>query len=168
MVKKTLIITVLLAISLSLTAIVSAATVNDILQSLRDAGVPEVYVLQAESYMADKTVSATTADAIIVHINNAAAIANGETKLSQLTGEQKSGILVEINAACALLNLTASYTDKALTVKDSTGNTVLYLSADDAIKQTGYDYNLILYGFAIILVAGVSAVVFSRKSAYQK
>lgn len=168
MLKKSIIISVVLVASLTLGAMASAATVNDILQSLRDAGVPEVYVLQAESYMAGKTVSAATADAIINHINNASGIADGEKKLSKLTGDQKSGIMTEISAACALLNMTASYSDKALTVKDATGNTVLYLSSEDAIKQTGYDYSLILLGLAIMIVAGVSAVVLSRKSASQK
>ncbi|MBN1623874.1 MAG: hypothetical protein JW903_05865 [Clostridia bacterium] len=163
--KKTILIVAIVIMLMSFTATASAATVSDILQSLRDANVPEVYVLQAESYMADKTVTSATADAIIVHINNAAVIADGETKLSQLTGEQKSGILTEISAACALLDMTASYVDEALTIKDSTGNIVIYLSAEDAIKQTGYDYNLILYGLGILMIAGISIIVVKKKLA---
>ncbi|MCD6321833.1 MAG: hypothetical protein J7L77_02290 [Clostridiales bacterium] len=159
---KTIIIIALIILLMSFSITASAATVNDILQALRDANVPEVYVLQAESYMAGKTVTPAIADAIIVHINNADTIAAGETKLSVLNSSQKNDIMIEIAAATALLDLTVSYVDETLTVKDDSENIVGILSLEDAIKQTGYDYNLILYGVALFLLTGV-AVIATRK-----
>ncbi len=160
--KSILIVVVSVVILLAFSITASAATVNDILQSLRDAGVPEVYVLQAESYMADKTITSTTADAVITHITNAATIADGETKISVLTGEQKSGIAVEFAAACALLNLRAEFGDHNLTVYDESDNIVFIVTSEEAIKHTGYDYNLILYGFILLALSAASVFVTKR------
>lgn len=158
--KKTVIILVIaLVLVMSFSISASAATVNDMLQALRDAGVPEVYVLQTESYLADKTLSSATIDAVLVHINNAKTIAAGETKLSMLDSSQKNDIMIEINAATALMGMTVQYVDQTLTVKDSTGNIVGILSLEDAIKQTGYDYSLLLYGFVLLALTGSTAII---------
>ncbi|HPJ21404.1 MAG TPA: hypothetical protein PLP30_05510 [Clostridia bacterium] len=166
--RKSLAIVVSVIILVAWATTASAATVNDILQALGDAGVPEVYVLQAESYMADKTISPATADAVIVHINNAAAIADGETKISALSGEQKSDIAVEFAAACALLNLRAEFGDHNLTVYDDSDRIVFIVTAEEAIKHTGYDYNIAIYGALILLLAVISIFVVKRIPAARK
>lgn len=78
---------------------VSAASESDIIATLNDAGVPTVYVTQAENYLRANDVTDAEADQIISHINNAAAIANGVTDLSQLSQEQLQAILAEATAA---------------------------------------------------------------------
>ncbi|MDO8686346.1 MAG: hypothetical protein Q7J78_06730 [Clostridiales bacterium] len=150
-----------------MSAVVSAATVNDIVAALKDAGVPEVYVTQAESYLNSRTVTSEQADAVIEHILNAKTIANGVTELSKLTVNQKTGILEEISQAVAQLDLTASFSNGVITIKDADSNTVFSVSSSDVIKQTGYDYSPILVGLAILLIAGIAGV-FVRRSLRQE
>ena len=149
-----------------LVSIVAAATVNDIVTALNGASVPEVYVLQAKSYLDSRTVSSAQADQVIVHINNAKAIAAGETKASKLTATQKSGILQEIIAAAAVLNLQATYANHTLTVKDSSNKIVFTVSSAEVIKQTGHDYSIALFGLGfLLLAAGAGFVLYKKASA---
>ena len=155
--KKTLtalILVFVLVASLAMT--VSAATIADVVTALEGAGVPDVYVTQAESWLTSKSLSSAQLDGLVAHINAAKTIAAGETKISELTSAQRIGIRDHVLAAATDLGLTASYTNKVLTIKDGTA-TVFQVSYADAVKQTGYDYSIILIGLGLLALAGVAA-----------
>ena len=166
--KSFFVLVIALVMIMAFSITVLAASSSDIIQALKDANIPDVYISQTESYMVDKVVSSDTADAIIVHINNARSIANGETKLSKLSSDQRSAIIAEIIAAAKLLDLTASYTNQVITVKDGSENTVFTVSSDNAIKQTGYDYSIILRGLIIVTLAGVAAIATKKILSYNR
>ncbi|MHB1484479.1 MAG: hypothetical protein ACYCYI_07410 [Saccharofermentanales bacterium] len=146
---------------MSISTISSAATKSDIVTLLRNSHVLEVYVAQAESYLNSITVTSAQADAVIEHINNANAIVGTKTLLSELTSVQKAGILAEISAAAVHLNLTVTISSGSLIVKDASMNVVysVNLSSSDLIKQTGFDYSIILFGMAFLMLAGVAGIV---------
>jgi len=156
--KKTLtaiILVFVLVASLAMT--VSAATVADVVTALEGAGVPDVYVTQAESWLTSKGLSSAQLDGILVHINAAKTAAAGETKISELSSAQRIAIRDHVLAAATELGLTATYTNKVLTIKDGT-STVFQVSYTDAVKQTGYDYSIILIGLAVLAAAAAAAL----------
>ena len=158
----TMILVVLLMVG-GMTAAVSAATIQDVVDALTDGGVPEVYVLQAEAYLEDRGLTSAEADQLLIYIGNAVEIADGETQLSQLTSAQNAAIFEEIKDAAALLNLTVTYDNEVLNVKNASNQIVFTVSKDAAVKQTGFDYSIVLYGLAFLLLAGVSGLVIARK-----
>ena len=158
----TMILVVLLMVG-GMTAAVSAATIQDVVDALTDGGVPEVYVLQAESYLEDRGLTSAEADQLLIFIDNAVEIADGETQLSKLTGAQNSAIFDEIKDAADLFDLTVTYDNEVLNVKDESNQTVFTVSKENAVKQTGFDYSIVLYGLAFLFLAGVSGLVIARK-----
>lgn len=142
-------------------ATVMAAPADDIMTALEATDAPDVYFPQVEAYLNSITISPAQATAVITRINNADTIANGVTKFSKLTKAQASAILAEISAAAQVLSLTATYNGSTLYIKDATNKTVFTVSDSDVIKQTGYDYSIVLAGAALIILAG--AVVFMNR-----
>lgn len=144
---------------------VSAASENDIVTALNNAGVPAVYVTQAENYLKANDVSEAEADQIIGHIKNAAAIANGVTDLSQLTQEQLQAILTEATAAAAVIGLTLTLEDGVVTFYDTANSIVAQFSlSGNEVKQTGSSYIYLVSGLVLLVAAAGSAVLLKRKS----
>ena len=145
---------------MSLTSIASAATTADIVTLLNKSAVLKVYVSQAESYLNSRTITSGQADAIISRINSVNTIVGDKKKLSDLTSPQKLAILNEFTAAGLVLDLAVTYNSGVILVKESgtSGRTVFTVAYPTAnlIKQTGFDYSIALYGFAMILLAGVA------------
>jgi len=162
---------VILVTMMTCAAVVSAATESDIITALKSAGVPASYIASAESYLAksDVVLTAAQSDAIIVDINDAVAIAAGQKSYSKLTGDQKSKIAAEITDAAKILGMTTSYSSTAgLSIIDSTGKVLITVNTEDAVKQTGFDYTIVIVGLALIGTAGVSAVVIRKVTRREK
>lgn len=144
---------------------VSAASENDIISALNNAGVPAVYVTQAENYLKANDVTDAEADQILTNIKNAAAIANGVTDISQLTQEQLQAILSEATSAASVLGLTLTLSDGVVTFNDASNNTVAQFSlSGNEVKQTGSSYIYLVSGLSLLVAAAGSAVVLKRKS----
>lgn len=146
-------------------SVVSAAPVDDVITALEDANVPAAYVEQARSYFAANPLTAEQSAAIVANIEAAADIADGETKLSALTDAQVTAIMTEIKEAAQEVGLTASYDNGTINVKDATGKLIISESGAGAVKQTGFDYSIVLFGLAGLVIAGASALVIKRKLA---
>ncbi|MDN5372951.1 MAG: hypothetical protein PWR19_1997 [Carnobacterium sp.] len=144
---------------------VSAASENDIITALNDAGVPAVYVTQAENYLKAHDVTDAEADQIIVRIQNAAAIAGGVTDLSKLTQDQLQAILAEATAAASILGLTLSLEDGVVTFFDAGSSVVAQFSlSGNEVKQTGSSYIYLVAGLGLLVAAAGSVVLLKRKS----
>lgn len=157
-------IMVILVTMMTCAVAVSAATESDIITALKSAGVPASYVATAESYVAksDVTLTAAQSDAIIADINGAVAVAAGETSYSKLTVDQKTKIAAYITDAAKILGMTTSLSTAGLSIIDSTGKVLITVNTEDAVKQTGFDYTIVIVGLALIGTAGVSAVVIRK------
>lgn len=144
---------------------VSAASENDIITALNDAGVPAVYVTQAENYLKANDVTEAEADQIIEHIKNAAAIANGVTDVSKLSREQLQAILSEATSAAAILGLTLTVEDGVVTFYDAANSIVAQFSlSGNEVKQTGSSYIYLVSGLGLLVASAGSAVLLKRKS----
>lgn len=163
--KKVMILFVVMIVILGLSTAASAATLSDVVTALNNAEVPAVYVSQAEAYFNANPITSAQADSLIAHINAAAKIANGETSMTKLTGTQVSEILDEVSGAAKVVGLTAAYSgDETVGIFDSTGKLVFAIAktstpATSAIKQTGFDYSMVLAGLAMMLLAGSISIV---------
>lgn len=155
----------ILVIVMSFTAVVSAAPVDDVIKALQDAKVPAAYVEQARSYFAANAITADQATAIVANVKAASTAAAGKTKLSELSDAQVTAIMTEIKEAAQVVGLTASYDNGTINVKDSTGKLVISESGAGAVKQTGFDYSIVLFGLAGLVIAGASALVIKKKFA---
>ncbi|MHB1454505.1 MAG: hypothetical protein ACYCYM_11205 [Saccharofermentanales bacterium] len=157
-------VTVILMISCFATA-ASAATVSDVVAKLRDSNVKEVYVLAAESYLNTLTLTSAQCDEIITRINNTNAITGTREELSELTTAEKQAILVEFAAAGTALGLTVTVVDGDVTVIDGEDRTVFYADGPDVVKQTGFDYSIVLYGLAALVLAAAITVALRKTRA---
>lgn len=163
--KKILSILALAVLFFGTSTSVSAASENDILTALNDAGVPAVYVTQAENYLKANDVSEADADQIIEHIKNAAAIAAGVTDPSKLSRAQLQAILAEVTAAAAVLGLTLTIEDGVVTFYDAAGKIVAQFSlSGNEVKQTGSSYIYLVSGLGLLVAAAGSAVLLKRKN----
>ena len=157
--KKLTALLMIAILVLTMGAAVSAATEADIISALQAANVPAVYVSQAQSYLAANEVTAAQADEIIANIEKAKAVAGSETKIANLSTSQINQIGTYVNNAAQVLEMKAVLPkDGTVGIYDSTGKLVFAASKGNAVKQTGYDYSLVLSGFLTVLLAGVTAV----------
>lgn len=169
--KLIALLTVTLMTVLAFAAPVSAAAQeSDITAALKNAGVAQTYISQAESYMAQEGVNLTEVQitGIVTDINDAVAIAAGQKDYAKLTSAQKSGIALEIAHAASLLGLTSKY-DKTngVSITDSTGKVLISVTSAN-VKKTGFDYTLIFAGVAVMVTAIISAFVLRRVSGSRK
>lgn len=145
---------------------VSAASEGDIVTTLNDAGVPAVYVTQAENYLRANEVTEAEADQIVQNIANASAIAGGATSLDQLSQDQLQAILSEATSAAAVLDLSLAVDGGVVTFYDATGSVAAQLSlSGNEVKQTGSNYIYLVGGLSLLVAAAGSAVVLKRKYA---
>lgn len=118
--------------SLSLIIPVKAASLSDneqaIISALSQNSYSAGYTTQLTNYFLQDgvNVSESEANSVIANINNAISIANGATKVSQLTSSQKESLYSELTAACSTLNLkvTIDKNSDTIIITDSSGNTI--------------------------------------------
>lgn len=150
---------------MSFASVTSAATKADIVTALNNSHILNVYVAQAESYLNSVTVTSDQADQVIALINHVNATVGTKTKLSELTSVQKQSILTDFTAAGVVMGLTVVYNSGNIVVKNSSNQQVFTVSTTtgNIIKQTGFDYSVVLYGLAILMLAGVSGLVIRKR-----
>jgi LPXTG-motif cell wall-anchored protein len=161
--KKILSVLAIALLFLGFSTSASAASENDIITALNNAGVPAVYVTQAENYLKANDVTAAEADQIIASIKRAAVIAAGVTDPSKLTQEQLQAILSEVTAAATVLGITLNLADGVVTFADADNKIVAQFSlSGNEVKQTGSSYTYLVSGLAL-LVASVGSVFFIKR-----
>lgn len=166
--KKILVLALsaIMVFAMSITAF--AATENDIIEALRNAGIAQQYITQAEKFLADNDVSATQADAVITQINAAKTTAKGATTLEAMTADQKAAIIENIKAAATAVGATATIdtvkNEVTISKVDAAGKTNVYVASANVGQPTGvstYATVTVIAGLAIALVA--CGVVVSKK-----
>lgn len=152
--KKMIILFITLILVLSCSIFVSAAAEEDVLQELKDLEIfNDTYLLQAESYLARNPITSEQADKIIEKIQNVKTILGGKDSLSELTIDQKKEVFTEFYDAGMIIDLKVSFDGKAVLITDSSERTVLLVDQGSAVKQTGHNYIILLYGAAALLCA---------------
>ena len=167
--KRAAVILTSILLILTLGGTVSAYTAEDVFTALEEANVPEVYVLQAEAYFETHPMSETQANLIMQYIDAALVIADGKTKVSELTSTQRGEIFQELVMAGQVFSLVVTYEGAtnyekgAVYVRDTGNNNIFIVSAEDVIKHTGFDYSIALYGLLFLVLAGAAGAVVYRR-----
>jgi hypothetical protein len=91
-------------------------------------------------------------------IDEVLATTGDKIRLSQLNSRQKLAILEYFTEAGQVLDLEVVYDDGDIIVTDKDNKQVFYVNKADIIKQTGYNYDIALYGMALLLLAGLAGV----------
>lgn len=167
--KLTAVILVSILLILSLGGAVAAYTADDVFAALEDANVPEAYILQAEAYFEANPMTEEQAGVIMEHIDAALVIADGKTKASELTSTQRGAIFQELVKAGQALDLVVTYEGVTnyekgtVYVRNQAGDVVFMVTAEEVIKQTGFDYSIVLAGLGVLIVAAGVAVLLRRR-----
>jgi ABC-type transport system substrate-binding protein len=163
----TLMLTAVILFSMAATAF--AASNDDVITALKDAKIPETYIIQAENYLKTRELTSDEVGAVITQINKAAAVMDeaGTKDVTKLSSENKQEILAIVADAGEAVGVTVSIkksSNGTYTVigTDASGKEVANFTAKE-VKQTGIDYTVLLLGAALILAAIGSTVVVKRQ-----
>ncbi len=168
--KITTIIILTIVLTLSLIATVIAAPNDDVIQALKDAGVPETYIIQAENYFKTTELTQAEADAAIVQINIVNDILEDAKveDLTELSDAEKQQVLAAVMDAGEAINLEVQVkknSDGTYTISavDESGDEVAVFTSDE-VKRTGGDYTLLFMGAGLLLLAIGSTFVIKKKA----
>lgn len=163
-----LVLTASLVFGTSVTAF--AAPNDDVIQALKDAKVPQTYLIQAENYLKTTTVTAAQATSVKSEITKAADVvkAAGTTDLTKLSDAQKAQVLAAVSEAGKDLGLTVNVTKASngayvIAAKDATGKEVVNFTGNQ-VKQTGVDNTILALGAFMLVAAAGSVFVVKRVS----
>lgn len=149
---------------------VFAAPNDDIISALNSNGVPQQYVIQAENYLKNHTLTASQASAVIGEINKAGAIMNaaGTKDLSKLKSSDLQSIFqcAKNAAAAAKLNIEADKdsSGKIKIVVMNTNGTVAADFSPSGVKQTGLDTSFLYKGGILIAASALLSLFLKRKA----
>jgi len=161
---------------LSLVMVVGAASAalaapnDDVISSLKANHVPNDYIIQAENYLKNHTLTKSQADAVIVQIEKANDImeAAGTKNYEKLSQSQKSEIIKAINAAADAIGLEVTIDEQAnehyhFVVRDNSGKIVADFTSS-SVKQTGLNNSLIFGGMLLLVLSAGSFVVLRKRA----
>lgn len=161
---------------LSLVMVVGAASAalaapnDDVISALKANHVPNDYIIQAENYMKNHTLTQSQADTVIAQIEKANDImeAAGTKNYEELSSSDKNAIIKAINTAADAIGLEISVQEQAneryhYVVKDSSGKIVADFTSS-SVKQTGLN-NSFVFGGMLLLVLSAGSFIVLRKRA---
>lgn len=161
---------------LSLVMVVGAASAalaapnDDVISALKANHVPNDYIIQAENYLKNHTLTQSQADAVVDQIEKAndIMVAAGTKNYENLSSADKKAIINAINAAADAAGLEVTVDEQAsehyhFVVRDSSGNIVSDFTSS-SVKQTGLD-NSIIFGGMLLLVLSAGSFIVLRKRA---
>lgn len=158
----TLVLSLVLVFAMSITAF--AATEDDIIKALKDAGITGEYLAQAEAFLADNDVTAASADTVIAEINKAKETAGGTIDVASLSADKKNAIKNNVTTAAAAVGATVEFKadSKEVVVTSSTGKT--YKAEVQPVKATGASTTATVAGIAVLAMGLVACgVAVSKK-----
>lgn len=147
-----------------------AAPNDDVISALKANHVPNDYIIQAENYLKNHTLTASQADAVIAQIEKANSImeAAGTKNYEKLSSSDKNAIIKAINAAADAIDLEITVQEQAneryhFVVKDSSGKIVADFSSS-SVKQTGVNNSVIFAGMLLLVLSAGSFIVLRKRA----
>ncbi len=148
-----LVLSLIMMLAMSITAF--AATEDDIINALKEAGVPDTYVDLAEQYLANNDVDAEQADAAIAEIKAAKETAGDVTDVTKLDADQKAAIIKNVEAAGSAIGATVTVDTKDNTVTITDPNQKTYTVEEEPVKSTGVS---VYATYAVVAVMAMALV----------
>lgn len=160
----TLVLSLVLVLAMSITAF--AATNDDVLKALKNAGVSGDVYGQAEAFLADNKLTDEELTAVKGYVESAAKTANGVTDVTKLTAEQKDAIKSDIQAAAASIKsvkVTVSFDTASNAVTVKAGDKT-YTAKTNPVQATGVSTTATVAGIAVLAMGLVACgVAVSKK-----
>lgn len=165
---STLVLSLVMVVGVASAAL--AAPNDDVISSLKANHVPNDYIIQAENYLKNHTLTKSQADAVIVQIEKANDImeAAGTKSIGELSYSQQEALANCVYAAGDAVGLDVSLTKLSngsikVTAKDASGKTVIDFTSS-SVKQTGLN-NSFVFGGMLLLVLSAGSFIVLRKRA---
>lgn len=166
---------VALSVVLCMNMTVSASANDDVINALKAAKVPSIFLIKAENYLNSASTTpltdaqATAVKSEIAKVQNVMTAAN-VTDLSKLSQADKNTVIAAITAAGKDVDLNVSIKKQAdgnflVAVTDKNGKDVVEPFTSNQVKQTGVDNTLMVLGFALIVLSAGSLFVAKKARA---
>jgi hypothetical protein len=163
----TLFLSAALVLGTSVTAL--ADSNEDVIKALKDAKMPETYIIQAENYLKTRELTAEEASAVKAQIVVADKVLdNSKVKdVTKLSTADTNKILAAVKEAGKAVGLTINVSKQSngkleVVAKDKTGKAVVAF-ASNQVKQTGFN-DAVIYAGAFLIVLAAGSVYVLRKS----
>lgn len=148
-----------------------AAPNDDVMKALKDANVPQTYIIKAENYLKTNSLTESQSKAVVAQVSKAAEIAKKEnvTDLTKLSSAAKEQVLDAVKAAAKEINLNVSVSKNAagqfvVSLVDANGNDVLSATASEVtMKKTGANSYVFVIGASMIVLA-LGSLIFAKKA----
>jgi hypothetical protein len=161
---------------LSLVMVVGAASAalaapnDDVISALKTNHVPNDYIIQAENYLKNHTLTQSQADAVVAQIEKAGDImaAAGTKDINKLSYSQQEAVANCVYAAGDALGMDITISKLSngsikVTAKDAEGKTVLDFTSS-SVKQTGVNNSIIFAGVLLLVLSAGSLVVLRKRA----
>lgn len=157
-----LVLSLMMVFAMSITAF--AATEDDIKSKLEAAGVPDAYMTQVDSFLANNDLDEAQIDAVIEQIDLAVATKGDAKDIASLDEAQKSAIIGNITAAAEAVGAKVEIDVEAgkLTVTDKAGNEYVAEATTEVVKPTGVSTTATVAVVAVMAM-GIFACAFVSK-----
>lgn len=146
-----------------------AAPNDDVVKALKDAHVPNTYIIQAENYLKNNEITEEQASNIQTQIRKADEImkAANTKDASELNEKDIQNVLQAVKDAGKVIDLDINVTRKSngnvsVVTKDSTGKVIVEFSTAE-VKQTGINNTILAIGGVLFLMAAGSFFVIRKR-----
>ena len=167
--KKSLVISILMAVILMTCATLSSAATTSTLASELYAkgqkyGMTSADKVKIERYLSEHPVTQEQANAVIAKADEAVAImeAAGTTDYKTLTDAQKEQIKSIANSAASILDVKIVFQSGKVEIYDNTGKLIQTMGESGKLAYTGNDVNVVLTISAIAVSALAVAIMTKR------
>ncbi len=147
----------------AVSAAAPAAPYRRVMAELRKTAAPRLYFAYVESYLRFARITDKQADNLVSYIRTADEAAGSVVRFKNLNGDQKSVILEMLTLSGQELGLKVKY-NGSNTLRAYKNNRLVFIISDRTmLRLTGHNYTLLYVGLAIMLMAGITALVLRRQ-----
>ncbi|MCM1990516.1 LPXTG cell wall anchor domain-containing protein [Oceanirhabdus seepicola] len=167
--KKITTVAVLLFLFIGNSVIAFAEPSEDVIKALKDAHLPESYIIQAENYLKNNELTESQATSIKTQITKADDIMKAANikDASDLNEEDTQRVLEAIKDAGKVIDLDINVAKESngnlsVVAKDSTGSVIANFSTAE-VKQTGINNTVLVVGGLLFLMSVGSFFVIRKR-----
>jgi hypothetical protein len=165
---STLVLSLIMVLGASSMAL--AAPNDDVVSALKANHVPQDYIVQAENYLKNHTLTASQSEVVIAQIEkaNGIMVAAGTKDYEKLSTSDKNAIIGAIHVAGDAIGLKITIQEQAnehyrYIVKDSSGKIVADFTSS-SVKQTGVNNSFIFAGMLLLVLSAGSFIVLKKRA----
>lgn len=168
--RLAIVLALMIAFLFSMAASASAAGNKDVIQALKDAKVPEFYIIHAENFLKTRELTSEEAEYLIELIQRCYDIMKkaGTRYVTKLPLESKLEIVSIVKEGGRSIGLDVTLIKNSdgswnvIGVEEGSGKETFHFTTN-VVRQTGVDYTVLYLGAALILIAIASVVIIKSR-----